>query len=164
MSATAHLPQIAKIASVARSVSYETITATPASPHIGAEIGNIDLTSRSNNQVEELHQAFIQYQVIFFRDQKISLTTRFAGAISVRSASMSASRPSARPPTILTFGSFITTRPQSRFPARIFTATSRARQSRRWAAFFIITRFRPTAAATPCLRACMRLTMRCRPA
>jgi len=44
MSGTAHLPQIAKIASVAQSVDYETITATPTSPHIGAEIGRIDLT------------------------------------------------------------------------------------------------------------------------
>jgi taurine dioxygenase len=73
MSATAHLPQIAKIASVARSVSYETITATPASPHIGAEIGAIDLTRPlGNKQVEELHDAFARYQVLFFRDQKIS--------------------------------------------------------------------------------------------
>src|ERR1700722_12497371 len=37
-------------------MSYETITVEPV----------------SNNQVEELHKAFIQYQVIFFRDQKIS--------------------------------------------------------------------------------------------
>jgi taurine dioxygenase len=54
-------------------MSYEAITVQPASPHIGAEIGNIDLTKPlPNNQVEELHRAFIQYQVIFFRDQKIS--------------------------------------------------------------------------------------------
>ena len=53
-------------------MSYEAITVQPASPHIGAEIGNIDLTKPlSNNQVEELHRAFVQYQVIFFRDQKI---------------------------------------------------------------------------------------------
>jgi taurine dioxygenase len=73
MSATAHLPQIAKIASFPKTASYETITATPASPHIGAEIGGIDLTNPlSNQQVEELHDAFARYQVIFFRDQKIS--------------------------------------------------------------------------------------------
>jgi taurine dioxygenase len=54
-------------------MSYEAIKVQPISPHIGAEIGNIDLTKPlSNNQVEELHRAFIQYQVIFFRDQKIS--------------------------------------------------------------------------------------------
>ena len=54
-------------------MSYEAITVQPVSPHIGAEIGNIDLTKPlPNNQVEELHRAFVQYQVIFFRDQKIS--------------------------------------------------------------------------------------------
>lgn len=54
-------------------MSYETITVTPVSPHIGAEIGNVDLTKPlPNKQVEELHQAFTEFQVIFFRDQKIS--------------------------------------------------------------------------------------------
>jgi len=73
MSGTAHLPQIAKIASFPETVVYETITATPASPHIGAEIGNIDLTKPlGKKQVEELQDAFARYQVIFFRDQKIS--------------------------------------------------------------------------------------------
>jgi taurine dioxygenase len=72
MSATLHLPQIAKIAAFAKTATYETITATAASPHIGAEIGGIDLTRPlSNKQVEELHDAFARYQVIFFRVQKI---------------------------------------------------------------------------------------------
>ena len=54
-------------------MSYESITVAPSSPHIGAEIGNVDLTKPlPNKQVEELHRAFTQYQVIFFRDQKIS--------------------------------------------------------------------------------------------
>jgi taurine dioxygenase len=54
-------------------MTHEALTVTPISPHIGAEIGNVDLTSPlSNNQVEELHKAFIQYQVIFFRDQKVN--------------------------------------------------------------------------------------------
>jgi taurine dioxygenase len=53
--------------------AYESITVQPVTPHIGAEIGNIDLTRPlPNKQVEELHRAFTQYQVIFFRDQKIS--------------------------------------------------------------------------------------------
>jgi taurine dioxygenase len=52
---------------------YEAITVTPASPHIGAEIGNIDLTKPlSNQQLSELHQAFTEHLVIFFRDQRIS--------------------------------------------------------------------------------------------
>jgi taurine dioxygenase len=54
-------------------MSYQTITVTPVSPKIGAEIGNIDLTQPlSELEVKELHDAFIRYQVIFFRDQHIS--------------------------------------------------------------------------------------------
>jgi taurine dioxygenase len=54
-------------------VRYDAISVTPASPHIGAEIGNIDLTQPlSEAQLEQLKAAFTQYQVIFFRDQKIS--------------------------------------------------------------------------------------------
>lgn len=51
---------------------YETITVTPMSPHIGAEIGNIDLTKPlPDPQVRELHEAFHRHLVLFFRDQKI---------------------------------------------------------------------------------------------
>lgn len=54
-------------------MSYSSITATPVSPHIGAEIGNVDLTKPlSDVQVKELHDAFIKYQVVFFREQEIS--------------------------------------------------------------------------------------------
>lgn len=53
-------------------MAYETITVTPVSPNIGAEIGNIDLMQPlSNRQVQELHQAIADHLVIFFRDQKI---------------------------------------------------------------------------------------------
>jgi taurine dioxygenase len=55
-------------------MSYEWLHIAPSSPHIGAEISNIDLTQPlADAQVAELRRAFIQYQVIFFRDQKISL-------------------------------------------------------------------------------------------
>ena len=54
-------------------MSYSSITATPVSPHIGAEIGNVDLTKPlSDLQIKELRDAFIKYQVVFFRDQEIS--------------------------------------------------------------------------------------------
>ena len=73
MSGTAHLPQIARIASVVRETRYETITVTPLSPHIGAEIGGLDLTRPlAKPQVAELRDAFARFQVIFFRDQRIS--------------------------------------------------------------------------------------------
>jgi taurine dioxygenase len=52
---------------------YETITVTKCTPHIGAEIGDIDLRKPlSNQQVEELHRAFAENLVIFFREQEIS--------------------------------------------------------------------------------------------
>src|SRR3954469_5173358 len=52
---------------------YSSITVTPISPTIGAEIGNIDLTKPlSELEVKELHRAFTEHLVIFFRDQKIS--------------------------------------------------------------------------------------------
>lgn len=73
MSGTAHLPQIAKIASTRATHSYSSIIATPVSPHIGAEVSGIDLTKPlSNTQVQELQDAFARYMVLFFRDQKIS--------------------------------------------------------------------------------------------
>ncbi len=54
-------------------MTYQAISVTPCSPHIGAEIGDIDLTKPlSNQQVAELHQAFTDHLVIFFRDQRIS--------------------------------------------------------------------------------------------
>jgi taurine dioxygenase len=52
---------------------YETIQVTPSSPHIGAEIGGVDLTKPlSATQVAEIKDAFTRHLVIFFRDQKIS--------------------------------------------------------------------------------------------
>lgn len=53
-------------------MSYKTITVSPLTPHIGAEIGGIDLTQAlSDRQVQELHDALTEYLVIFFRDQPI---------------------------------------------------------------------------------------------
>lgn len=53
-------------------MGYSTITVSPSTPHVGAEIGNVDLTRPlSNHQVKELHDAIVAYGVIFFRDQKI---------------------------------------------------------------------------------------------
>lgn len=53
-------------------MSYQKISVKRLSPHIGAEIGNIDLTQPlSNLEVDELHEALAENLVIFFRDQKI---------------------------------------------------------------------------------------------
>jgi taurine dioxygenase len=55
-------------------MSYATIEVKAVTPLLGAEISGIDLTGTlSNQQVDELHTALAQHQVLFFRDQKITL-------------------------------------------------------------------------------------------
>jgi taurine dioxygenase len=66
----------------AKRPEYRSIVATPLSPHIGAEIGDVDLTRPlSPEQIAEIKDAFNRYQVIFFRNQQISHEDqiRFAG-------------------------------------------------------------------------------------
>lgn len=53
-------------------MSYATIEVTPLTPHLGAEIAGIDLTAvPSNREIDELHRALAEHQVIFFRDQNL---------------------------------------------------------------------------------------------
>ncbi len=53
-------------------MSYEVLEVKPLTLRIGAEIGGVDLTKPlSNRQTEELKDAIADYQVIFFRDQKL---------------------------------------------------------------------------------------------
>ena len=57
-------------------MTYETITVTPSSPHIGAEIGRIDLTRPlDDRQVREVRKAITAHGVLFFRDQKIDFVS-----------------------------------------------------------------------------------------
>ena len=50
------------------------ITVSPLSPHVGAEIGNLDLTQPlSPGQVSDLKQALAKHGVIFFHEQPIDL-------------------------------------------------------------------------------------------
>lgn len=52
---------------------YKRIKATPLSPHIGAVITQIDLTKPLDaEEIAEVKDAFTRFQVIFFRDQRIS--------------------------------------------------------------------------------------------
>ena len=49
------------------------IDVVPATPAIGAEIRGLDLSIElSDSQFERLNQAFLDYQIIFFRDQDLS--------------------------------------------------------------------------------------------
>ena len=53
--------------------AYKTIEARPLSPALGAEIGGIDIAAGiSDEQFAELRQAFVDYGVIFLRDQDIT--------------------------------------------------------------------------------------------
>ena len=55
-----------------RGAPYRTIEVTPYSPHVGAEIGGIDLTRPlPAEQLAELRRAFTDRLVLFFRDQEI---------------------------------------------------------------------------------------------
>jgi len=54
-------------------MKYETIQVTPLTPTIGAEITGIDLAKPlSDQQFHEIHHAFTQHLVIFFREQDIT--------------------------------------------------------------------------------------------
>lgn len=60
-------------------MSYDAITVTPVTPRIGAEIGGVDLTRPlSNREVEDLHTALLEHQVLFFRDQKLDVDSHKA--------------------------------------------------------------------------------------
>jgi alpha-ketoglutarate-dependent taurine dioxygenase len=51
-----------------------TISVKPLSPHIGAEIGDVDLTKPlSAEQVSDIRDALARHGVIFFREQPLDL-------------------------------------------------------------------------------------------
>ena len=53
-------------------MNYESIVVSPVTPRIGATVEGVTLAKPlSNCQVEELHQALVEHQVLFFRDQPI---------------------------------------------------------------------------------------------
>jgi taurine dioxygenase len=54
-------------------MTYQTIEVTKLTPHIGAEIAGIDLSRPlGNQQFQEVHDALMENQVIFFRDQHLT--------------------------------------------------------------------------------------------
>ena len=53
---------------------YETIEVSPISPALGAEISGVNLAEPLGNQAfSEIHDALMEHQVIFFRDQELTL-------------------------------------------------------------------------------------------
>lgn len=64
-------------------MEYQTIEVRPIAGAMGAEISGVDLAEPLGNQAfAEIHRAFLQYQVVFFRDQ--SLTPEQHKAFSAR--------------------------------------------------------------------------------
>lgn len=54
-------------------MSWKTITVSPLSPLLGAEIGGVDLSKPlSEETFAEIRQAFLKHHVIFFRDQTLT--------------------------------------------------------------------------------------------
>src|SRR6266849_7609563 len=52
---------------------YQTIEVKKLTPHIGAEIGGVDLSRPlGNQQFQEVHDALMENLVVFFRDQKLT--------------------------------------------------------------------------------------------
>src|SRR5436305_7435541 len=51
---------------------YEAISVDKLTPIIGAEIGGVDLREPTNRQMDEIHRAFAENLVIFFRDQHLT--------------------------------------------------------------------------------------------
>ncbi len=53
-------------------MSFETIRVTAVTPRIGADVEGISLAAPlTNRQVDDLHRALAEYQVLFFRDQPL---------------------------------------------------------------------------------------------
>jgi taurine dioxygenase len=82
-------------------MSYETIGVTKLTPHIGAEIGGVDLAKPlGNQQFQEIHDALMENKVIFFRDQKLTVEQhkafgRLFGDLHVHPASQGAAKDAA---------------------------------------------------------------------
>jgi len=54
-------------------MNYRSMTVTPLTPAIGAEIGNIDITTTlPDSTIADIRDAFLKYLVVFFRDQSLT--------------------------------------------------------------------------------------------
>jgi taurine dioxygenase len=60
-------------------MAYETIRVTPVTPRIGADVDGIALSKPlSNREIEDLHQALVEHQVLFFRNQPLDVESHKA--------------------------------------------------------------------------------------
>lgn len=64
-----------------RHLTLDTLTLTPLTPTIGAEVGGIDLSQPATpSQVRAIRQALLDWKVLFFRDQDIDTDQHLAFA------------------------------------------------------------------------------------
>ena len=61
-------------------MAYEQFELRPLSPGIGAEILGIDLAKIDDPTQKEVHQALLEYKVVFFRDQDLTTDEHLAFA------------------------------------------------------------------------------------
>jgi taurine dioxygenase len=62
-----------------RETQYESITVTPLSPSVGAEIGGVRMGADcSDRQIKEIRQALLDWKVVFFREQNVSVEEHVA--------------------------------------------------------------------------------------
>lgn len=52
--------------------TYAHISVSPIAGALGAEISGVDLAHVDEETFEEIHRAFLEHQVIFFRDQDLT--------------------------------------------------------------------------------------------
>ena len=137
---------------------YETINVTPVTPRIGAEVDGLMLAKPlSNHQVEELHQALAEHQVLFFRDQPLDVESHKALGRCFGELHIHPNTPGPEGhPEILP----IHADANSKRIAGEYWHSDVSSRSRRWAAFYTSTPCR-LSAETRCLRASMQPTTRC---
>lgn len=63
----------ATVSATSAATGFQSISVTPLSPNVGAEIGQVDIAGGiSDEQFVEIKKAFVDYGVIFFRDQDLT--------------------------------------------------------------------------------------------
>lgn len=61
-------------------LKFERIGVTPLAPTIGAEIDGVDLANLDDETFAEIHEAWLAYKVVFFRDQNIEASEQMGFA------------------------------------------------------------------------------------
>ena len=53
-------------------MEFNRIKIEPPSANIGAEVQGVDLTKLDDTTFDQIHEAFLRHQVLFFRDQELT--------------------------------------------------------------------------------------------